>query len=256
MSDYSTLISYFPNYLTTEALFSKMSTLGAPWSSETGQDMDDAYFTMYSGIKNASDFVKLHLDSTTGKANALTIARILLGIYGKNWGKLWQDFNFEYSPFNNYNVVETEIREASNNRSIDKDISGTDSSNGSTTTQFGQTVDTTSNSKGYVFGFNSTAASPTSEQDDVSSVENGGSDTTTDESSSNSHTTDSTTDNATENETINRERKGLTGQTTYQKLLSEDFELWKWNFYTRVFEDVDKFLTLSVFNYCDSSSVN
>lgn len=63
-------------------------------------------------------------------------------------------------------------------------------------------------------------------------------------------TDDDTTDNLVEKEDILRTRKGNIGQNTYQELLRQEFELWKWNFYKRVFEDCDTFLTLSIYNYC------
>lgn len=98
MNSATNLRAYFPNYLSDDALFTKMATLGAPWTSEIGQDMDDAYFTMYSGIKNPSEFVTLHLNPGTEIANSLTIARIIYGIYGDNWTKLWEAFKAKYTP--------------------------------------------------------------------------------------------------------------------------------------------------------------
>ena len=69
------LISYFPKYLDTGAIFTQMVTLGAPWSSEVGKEMDDAYLSMYSGVKTPSKFTVLH--SVDGVASVESIAGLL-----------------------------------------------------------------------------------------------------------------------------------------------------------------------------------
>lgn len=361
-----TLRSYFPNYLSTDAIFTKMSVLGAPWSNEVGQDMDDAYFTMYSGIKNPSEFVTLHLNPGVDTANAMTIARILWGIYGQNWTRLWEAFNTQYTPIDNYNVQETISRTQQNDRNINRTnnltstVDGTENRSGEqdgtkgvtgstsdettskrtiegqvvtdraetiTTTgstssdttseatetsslQHGEVVNKVANAKNYSYGFNSTDKVPTSEQDETGSDTHSGTDTTTTTTNSKSTTigtskNDTTNDtvqtedtNSTENitsnstgtnksdttdhqissldittkdtrtdktvedttdtddikEDIQRTRTGNIGQNSYQELLSQEFELWRWNFFTAVFEDVDKFLVLPVYDTCSHFS--
>lgn len=68
-------------------------------------------------------------------------------------------------------------------------------------------------------------------------------------------TTDDTIDNQKENEEIIRDRVGNIGQNTYQELLKQEFELWKWNFYFQVFSDCDRIITIPVFG-CDSVNYN
>lgn len=250
MNSATNLRAYFPNYLSDDALFTKMATLGAPWTSEIGQDMDDAYFTMYSGIKNPSEFVTLHLNPGTEIANSLTIARIIYGIYGDNWTKLWEAFKTQYTPIDNYNVKEVVTRTGTEDRSIGKNIDTTGAADETVTTDYGQTVNSTANAKSYTFGFNSQEAVPTGEQDEVGTEENGGQDTTTTKTSSNTKSNENTTDNVNETEDIQRTRQGNVGQNSYQELLRQEFELWRWNFFTQVFEDVDKFLVLSVYSSC------
>lgn len=250
MNSATNLRAYFPNYLSDDSLFTKMATLGAPWSSEIGQDMDDAYFTMYSGIKNPSEFVTLHLNPGTEIANSLTIARIIYGIYGDNWTKLWEAFKSQYIPIDNYNIKEVVKRTGTEDRTIGKDIDTTGTADETVTTTYGQKVDSTANSKSYTYGFNSTEAVPTGEQDEVGTEENSGQDTTTTDSSSTSKSNENTTDNLSETEDIERTRQGNVGQNSYQELLRQEFELWRWNFFTQVFEDVDKFLVLSVYSSC------
>lgn len=252
MASSNNLRTYFPNYLSEDSLFTKMVILGAPWTSEIGQDMDDAYFTMYSGIKNPSEFVTLHLNPGTEVANSLTIARIIYGIFGENWIKLWEAFNTKYTPIDNYNIKEVTTRTGTEDRSIGKNVETTDKVDETVTTTYGQRVDSTSNAKSYTFGFNSQEAVPTGEQDEVGTEENSGQDSTTTNTSSTTNSNENTTDNVNETEDTERTRQGNVGQTSYQELLRQEFELWRWNFFTRVFEDVDKFLVLSVYSSCTS----
>lgn len=280
------ILDYFPNYLSTDSLYTKMSVLGAPWSNDVGQDMDDAYFTWYSGIKTPSSFITQHLNPDDVTANSLTIARILWGIYGKSWKRLWDAYASQYSPLDNYAVTETIETEKKDDRTIGKTIDRTDTVDdtekvdygkkvdGTTTvddtatTTYGQTVDTTNNTQDYTYGFNSTERVPTAESDNTGTEQNGGSDTTkTDTTTTTSDTqsgsdtttktanntskvTDDTIDSLTGNENTTRARSGNIGQNTYQELLTQEFELWKWNFFIQVFEDVDKFLALSVYAPC------
>lgn len=280
------LRSYFPNYLSTDSLFTKMSQLGAPWSQEIGQDMDDAYFTMYSGIKNPSEFVTLHLNPNESTANSLTIARILYGIYGDNWTKLWEAFKTKYAPIDNYNIKENIESTKSSDRTINRtndltsnidgtqNVSGTTTSdsttdsNGTSSLEHGEQIQRNAQSDAFVFGFNSTEKVPTSSQIEEGSDVHSGTDTTTttDHSTTNvdgtsstditskdtrtDKTVEDTTDNLAGTEEVQRTRQGNAGQNSYQELLKQEFELWRWNFFMQVFEDVDKFLVLSVYSSC------
>lgn len=326
MNQPNTLRYYFPNYLNTDSLFTKMSSLGAPWSAEVGQDMDDAYFTMYSGIKNPSEFVRLHLNPDEETANSLTIARILYGIYGQNWTKMWEAMQTKYNPVENYNMQEIVSSTNSNDRTINKtnDLTSTidttstqdstkDNTSTEDTTQNGTenmtgstTSDTTSDSNGtsslehgetitrsaqadnYTYSFNSTDKVPTGTQEETGTDTHSGTDTTTttdhsvvnsDGTSKSDTTTSNTvkveftgnevgkvtgsentaradkgaedvTDSSTGKEDIERTRSGNIGVTTTQQMLQQEFELWKWNFFTQVFEDCDKYLCLSVCSTC------
>lgn len=252
MNSAKNLRTYFPNYLADDALFTKMATLGAPWTREIGQDMDDAYFTMYSGIKNPSEFVTLHLNPDTEIANSFTIARIIYGIYGDNWTRLWEAFKTEYIPIDNYNVKETTVRSQTNDRNINKTITDSSTQDDTTITTYGEQIDTTANANDYTHGFNSSEKVPTGVREETGTEGHSGTDSVTDKQVISSTTNDDTTDNDEENENIERTRQGNIGQNSYQDLLSQEFELWRWNFFTRVFEDVDKFLVLSVYSSCNN----
>lgn len=300
------LREYFPNYLSTDSLFTKMSQLGAPWPQEIGQDMDDAYFTMYSGIKNPSEFVLLHLNPDSDTANSLTLARILYGIYGDNWTRLWEAFKIKYTPIDNYNIQETVNTTRTNDRIINRTndftetIDGTETqtteqdgtqnvngsigatsttdSNGTSSLEHGEQVQRDTESDSYIYGFNSTEKAPTDVQIENGTESHSGTDTTTtnDHSTTETNTTsktdttdhttgtldtskkdtrvdktiEDTTDNTDGTEDTQRTRQGNVGQNSYQELLKQEFDLWRWNYFISVFDDVDNFLVLSVYSNC------
>lgn len=300
------LVDYFPNYSTTNGLFQFMSTQGAPWSSTIGKTMDIAYFTMYSGIKNPSQFVKQN--STGDMANTLLISSILWSIYSVPWTKLWNSYKTEYNPINNYNIEETINTTKSQDRTITRTndltssvdgtekrttendatqgITGNTSSDtvsdslGSTTVDHGLLVTKHAEADNFTYGFNSPEKVPTSVTIEDGTDQNSGKDVTTETGHDTSNTngtsqTDSTahetgesdvvttsaradkmaedtSDDMQGKEDIHRSRQGNVGQNSYQELLSQEFELWKWNFFHRVFDDCDKYLTLSVYSGCES----
>lgn len=306
MNSATNLRAYFPNYLSDDALFTKMATLGAPWTSEIGQDMDDAYFTMYSGIKNPSEFVTLHLNPGTEIANSLTIARIIYGIYGDNWTKLWEAFKAKYTPIDNYNVQETVSTTRSSDRTVNRTndltstVDGTEKqtteqdgtqgvtgttgantttdSNGTSSLEHGEQIKRDAEADDYTYGFNSAEKVATGVRIETGTDVHSGTDTTTTTDHSTSETSgtsktdtvdhatgtvdiatkdvradkvvDDTLDTSEGREDIQRIRQGNVGQNSYQELLRQEFELWRWNFFTQVFEDVDKFLVLSVYSSC------
>lgn len=270
------LISYFPEYIEKGAIFSQMATLGAPWDAEVGKEMDDAYLTMYSGVKTPSQFTKLH--SVDGVALTQTIAKLLWSMNGQAWQRLWNAYTVEYTPIDNYSMNEMTERTQTNDRDISKVVDTDSTVNGTRTdttdmtetvngsVQHGLKVDTTQSESKSVYGFNSTEAVPSEETAVTGSETNSGTDTTTNTTTTvgtvgresadttKSKVTDTTSDNDSETENIQRTRKGNVGQNSFQELLKQEFDLWRWNFYTRVFEDCDKYLVLSVYDIC--SSVN
>lgn len=236
------LIDYFPNYLTTDSLFVKMSSNGAPWTADIGKQMDIAYFTMYSGIKRASGFVRLHY--TDGLVNSNLIAELLYNIFGKNWERLWDAYTTEYNPIDNYNVKEDSERDRKDDRTIDRNITDTGevTSNGSQSDNSTVTIDNAQ------YGYNSTEAVPTTTSTETSESESTDSNTTKSDNTSE----EKTTDGLVGKEQYTRTRTGNVGQNSYQELLTQEFELWKWNYFKHVFDDVDSYLCLLVFpSHCD-----
>lgn len=272
------LISYFPQYVDAGAIFTQMVTLGAPWNSEVGKEMDDAYLTMYSGVKTPSKFTVLH--SVDGVASVQSIAKLLWSMYGNSWKRLWDGYTIRYSPIDNYNVQETMQRTQSNDRDINKTTDTNSSVNGTAkdttdmsesvngSIQHGHVVQKTENDTKSVYGFDSQNAVPSEVTSATGTDTNSGTDTqtnttattgTVDTTTSNTTVgkiTDVTSDTDNETENLQRTKTGNVGQNSYQELLRQEFDLWRWNFFTQVFEDCDKYLVLSVYDPCQFSSVN
>ena len=266
------LISYFPQYLDTGAIFAYMAILGAPWNSELGKEMDDAYLSMYSGLKTPSRFTVLH--SVDGVASVDSIAKLLWSMYGQSWKRLWDGYTIQYSPIDNYNVQETMARTQSNDRDINKTTDTNSSVNGTAkdttdmsesvngSIQHGHVVQKTENDTKSVYGFDSQNAVPSEVTSATGTDTNSGTDTqtnttnttgTVDTATSNTTVgkiTDVTSDTDNETENLQRTKTGNVGQNSYQELLRQEFELWRWNFFTQVFEDCDKYLVLSVYDPC------
>ena len=266
------LISYFPQYLDTGAIFTQMVTLGAPWDAEVGKEMDDAYLSMYSGLKTPSRFTVLH--SVDGVASAQSIAKLLWSMYGQSWKRLWDGYTIQYSPIDNYNVQETMARTQNNDRDINKTTDTNSSVNGTVkdttdmsesingSIQHGHIVQKTENDTKSVYGFDSQNAVPSEVTSATGTDTNSGTDTqtnttnttgTVDTATSNTTVgkiTDVTSDTDNETENLQRTKTGNVGQNSYQELLRQEFDLWRWNFFTQVFEDCDKYLVLSVYDPC------
>lgn len=242
------LIDFFPDYQDTDSLFYKMALIGAPWDGDVGHDMDAAYFTMYSGVKHPSDFVKLN--SNNDIAKTAFIANLLWSMYGHNWKRLWDGFVSEYNPIDNYNLTEKIVRDETDDRDIDRTSDSTDIVDSTDTTTYGRVVNTNDTVDNSTYGFNSEEPTPTSKSVSIEKENNSGNDEDKVDSTDTVHSTDKSTDNNVEHETVDRTRAGNVGQNTYQELLRQEFELWKWNFFTQVFDDVDKFLCLSIYQGC------
>lgn len=278
-----TLNQLFPDFLVNGAIFSQM--FSAPWATDnSGYEMDLAYIGMWSGEKQVANFVKYFIKD--GVLNKHDLAEVLWKIYGKQWKKMWDALSEEYSPIDNYSLVESTSRHLTNDRDITENGSvnyttdgtnaGTTDTTGSgtekedTTVNYGKIVDTTAQSDSFTHGFNSNEGVPTTTVKEVGKETQSGADTTnrnltsttTNKVTSNIDTTeegntttkDTTSDNQIEDETIAKSRVGNIGQNSYQELIRQELELRKWNFYKQVFADCDVYLVLSVFDNCISDS--
>ena len=211
------------------------------------------------------------------------IAGMIFQIFNRKWTKLWSLYSLSYSPINNYYMDEAETvdrditRSGSDTGTVSTANSGTVSDSGTntgtvTTVTDNDTTNTgtqsnsgSSDTENGIFGFNSSIAvgSDTTENtnsntrtDNLASTEDETVTETRNLADSNTRTLNTTdletrnlSNSGTESDDVSRElhRSGSTGIYSPQQLINDEIELWQWNFYKQVFEDIDSILCLDIY---------
>ena len=209
-----------------------------PWKNvETIDDqaLDVAYFANHSGAKFCSPLVKLSINAESGlvgETQRRIIAKILVAKYLTNWKRLWDTNVAVYNPLHNYDMTETR------NLLTADSTSENGSSTGEDTTEHGRT----NTEMDYKYGLNTDTENPTP-SDRIDSTE-GGETTTTSENTNQRNRVDAG------EEQEDTRRAGNIGVTTTQKLIQEERDLWLWNFFDQVFNDLDRELALMFHDPC------
>lgn len=204
-----------------------------PW--EKGQPLDTMYVMQHSGEKISSPLLRNLAD------NIPALADTILMMYNDNWTKVYNAWNTEYEPLENYRMIETEhsdntdntttngtnktdygrIEDNTNTTAYGKTETGNGTTtyggteNTSTVTEYGKTTDRTTDNHAEqtnaVWGFNS----DTSVNSDNQNGTNGGTEHTAD-SGKDTTTTDVTHGGSdTQNNTVTTGGTDkLTGKTT------------------------------------------
>ena len=233
-----------------------------PWKDVEDVDdqaLDIAYFTNHSGGKFCSPLVKfsIHAESgLVGETQRRIIAKVIVAKYLNNWNHLWETNVAVYSPIHNYDMYEErDLATTDDNvETTDGELSRT-GTEGLThgmveSTQHGRTEDNV----GYKYGLNTTVYQQNPSDENMSTE--GGTTVTTDSGTDTTtrNLVDSTDQTVTEdNEGTEHEethRYGNIGVTTTQKLIQEERNLWLWNFFDEVFNDLDKELALAFHDPC------
>ena len=236
-------------------------------------------FLFYSRCANkwCSPFIENLIEEDDDGEKEISVQKFqMLGSYIKgilqpNWDKFKAITLEEYDPIHNFSniTVETISDEKSNTRT--DDLTRTD--NTTRTDSFTNTnvrveeidtteqVDKSDNSSGEsgIYGFNSDDSvgsnTDTNELSSSITTDKDGSITTTD-NGSNGGTSSNTgtvknTGTQSDSGTFEREREttqtGNIGNLSTQKLLTEEIELWQWNFAEQMVTDVMRLLTLSIY---------
>ena len=243
-------------------LFSFLAAQGTmPWANAENVDnsvLDIAYFGNHSGGKFCAPLVKLLIndDGVVPNAARITISKIIISKYLNNWNHLWETNVAVYSPIHNYDMhEERDLATTDDNvETTDGKLSRT-GTEGLThgmveSTQHGRTEDNVN----YKYGLNTTVYQQNRSDENVSTE--GGTTTTTDSG------TDTTTRNLVDStdQTVKEDNEGTEheethrygniGVTTTQKLIQEERNLWLWNFFDEVFNDLDKELALAFHDPC------
>ena len=252
----------FSGWESGSGIFSFLATQTTmPWANAENVDnsvLDIAYFGNHSGGKFCAPLVKLLIndDGVVPNAARVAIAKIIVSKYLNNWNHLWETNVAVYSPIHNYDMYEErDLATTDDNvETTDGELSRT-GTEGLThgmveSTQHGRTVDNV----GYQYGLNTVEYQQNRSDENVSTE--GGTTTTTDSGTDTTtrNLVDSTDQKVTEdNEGTEHEethRYGNIGVTTTQKLIQEERNLWLWNFFDEVFNDLDKELALAFHDPC------
>lgn len=229
----------FNGWNTGSGIFNYLSQIAdMPWKDvETVYDevLDIAYFGNHSGAKFCAPIVKLSIDAETGYVTAAgrtTIAKILVSKYLNNWKHLWETNVAVYTPIHNYDMTESRYLKTADS------MSEKGNSNNEDVTEHGRTQ----TEMDYKYGLNTDTENPRP-SDRIDSTE-GGETTTTSENTNQRNRVGA----GEEEETTHR--AGNIGVTTTQKLIEEERNLWLWNFFDQVFNDLDRELALMFHDPC------
>ena len=205
------------------SIFAALQEKDVPWKSlAISGELD----TIFKNIKAKNLICNSLCEDITSEG----LAGIIYSFNIENWKKLWENYTAKYNPIDNYSRHEETVLTDTGNDTTVKNGSMINTMAGSTTA-----TDTST-----IYAYNSdTAANVTGGQSSVTP------DTTT---------TD-TFNNVEDKRTLNTEHKtvsdisGNVGVTTSAQMISENINLWKWNYFDDVFDSIIRLITTGVYDY-------
>lgn len=95
----------------TQGIFYYLQSEDVPWADKNINEELDAYYAgTHSGEKYVNNFMQMVMNhSDDGKVTPATMqlmASQCVALFGESWNRIWNTFNLEYDPIENYNVVE------------------------------------------------------------------------------------------------------------------------------------------------------
>ena len=154
---------------------------------------------------------KLICASLCDNLDLATLVEMIYTLNIENWNKLYENYTIAYNPIENYSMTE-------NGKKTNTGTQGNK-----------QTGNARSESTSNIYAYNVTTSNPAS-----SSV-----------ATSNPNLENVRTDNLTEINELTR--SGNVGVTTSAEMIEENIKLWIWKFFDSVFKDIDRILTIGVY---------
>ena len=216
------------------------------YGTATPQQMGIAYVLQHSGKKTASSLVEDFTDDNghLTSEGIHVIAEILTTLFKDKWDKIYEALTTEYNPLENYNMVE-HADDSTTKDYGEKEKSFEHGAQSGTTTKGAQedTVETD------LSAFNSQTY-----QDKDKQTQNSGS--RTDSYSNNSYTDKETEEANQDSETLEHDltRSGNIGVTTSQQMLEAEIRVRAYNLFAEIFNDIDTYLTLAIYEDDDVTS--
>lgn len=213
------------------------SEFNPPWKEDpvvSDELLDFEYLNNHSGRKIISPAVAKYLgtDGILTTEGFTYLCGVAYMMFSAKWVRNWAVYKYDYDPGENYNMVE--------DSKLTRDNKQTHSGNDSVVQSGSIGNSGTSSSEDEVSAFNS------SNYQDAAKNTGTASNTTT----YNNFTTQTQNGHIIDNDDDERNhltRSGNIGVTTTQQMLTSDIELWRWNFFYEVFNDIDKVFTISTY---------
>lgn len=224
-----------PNPLTNpgKGLFSILRKKGEKLSFLSEQDaltLDGDYYFFHSGEKRSSPTIGILIDYQETHHDDFDwmdyVAEMIYLRFADNWQRIYQAYNAEYQPLENYSMTENE------------NTSGEDSRNDDGITKSSTKITSSNNSDAGSYGFNNNDSVPT-DTAHAESVTQGDGDDNKEERSASS--------NGSRSEARELTRHGNIGVTTSQQMLQSELDLRKYDLFAMLMADVDKICTLSIY---------
>lgn len=240
------LIEIFPNWLTDGAIFSQL-TCPPPWKSwdVSALALDVMYIGNISGEKLASPLLRRLLDSdgTISQASMAILVDYISDTMYPQWEKLFATYNIHYNPLHNHSEFSRTL-ENHRDEGAKTLTKGTQSSR-TTSTNEHTDIDDDSTQQSDRSAYNATTYAPvdkiTTNTDTDKTVAYQGLDSTVHSGS------DSEASNNKGGYSITKTSSGFNGNYTYQRVLRDDRELWKANYFDIVFSHLDNILTIPIY---------
>ena len=96
--------------ISNHGIFHYLQSLDVPWKDKNiNAHLDYYYHLNHSGKKITSPLIDEFMDNTNkiSSENIAEIANIIYSLFGTTWDRLWDVYNIEYNPINNYDMTET-----------------------------------------------------------------------------------------------------------------------------------------------------
>lgn len=204
------------------SIFAALQQKDVPWKLlEISGELD----TIFKNIKAKN----LICNSLCEDITAEGLAGIIYSFNIENWQKLWENYTAKYNPIDNYNRHEETVLTDTGNDTTVKTGSMTNTMTGTTTAM----------DMSMIYAFNSNTAT---------NVSGGQSNVMPDT------TATDTFNNVEDKRTLNTEHKtvsdisGNIGVTTSAQMITENINLWKWNYFDDVFDSIIRLITTGVYD--------
>lgn len=204
-------------------------------------ELDRYFYTRYGTRYGFESLLNIYT-GTDGKIsgdNLKMLSDMIYHVNAKKWEHLFKVYNAEYSPIENTDFVEEVTEDNTNERVIDSDKAG---SNTSSTTS-SNTASGTDSGNTNRYGFNSSNAVGERTDGRTSSSSNTGSVGVTESSTD----TDDTTITEDEDKKLLRRKHGNIGVTENVTMLQHEVDFWKWSMIDAICLDICEVIALSIY---------